>query len=148
VSWAWSCARVCAVGVALAGVLAGPLVVSPAALADVGGPPLSALFLRNSSATVFRQTDVDGASMHIAQGTSSYGAATVPILDVTSQVGTDSSTFVSVEISAGLMPGTYATSRLPGQAAALVDPGSISQCGADEPGSLTTQQTLHAFLAG
>ena len=46
-------------------------------------------------------------------------------------------------ISAGLTPGTYATSRLAGDAAALLDPGSILACGGEEPGTLTIAEATY-----
>ena len=127
-----------AVRLLFTGAVALASAVVPVATAHASDPAaISALFERNSSNSVYRQAGTPNTTVNVAAGTSTLGDVTVPILHFTSQVGSDSSTLVAVSISAGLTPGTYATSRLPGHAAALLDPGSILACGGEEPGTLT-----------
>lgn len=92
---------------------------------------------RSGTTNSLREQGQGGASLSVARGTTSYGDVTVPTLTFNSTVGSKAGTLQSIDISADLAPGTYATSRLPGQADAVLDPGSISQCGGSETGTLT-----------
>ena len=133
-----------AVRVLVTGAVALASVVTPMATVHASDPAaISALLERGPSTSVYRQADAPDTTLNVATGTSSYDDVTVPTLRFTSQVGSDSSTFVAVSISAALTPGTYVTSSLPGDAAALLDPGSILACGAGESGTLTITEAAY-----
>ena len=111
--------------------------VAPAAQADPS--PISAVLLRNNDTTIFRQPS-GTTTLTVAQGVDASQGTDYPVFVFNSQVGSDSTTFESVSVAAGLTPGTYSTSRLPGVAQAILDPGAILQCGGEEPGTLTVTQ--------
>lgn len=101
----------------------------------------SAMLLRDGSRSLVR-VDGGGATVTAGVGTSSYDSTTVDVIDFQSQVTNQSWTMTTLEITAGLAPGTYATSRLPGVAAAVLDPGGFDACGGDEPGTLTINDSI------
>lgn len=119
----------------------GTLVAAP--LAAASSAPLTALFWRNSSNTQYREAGVGGATVNVSRANLSYGSTTVPGLIFSSEVNAQLSTHVSVTVSAGLTPGTYTSSRIPGAAEAVLDPGSFSQCGGNEPGTLTITEAAY-----
>lgn len=121
-------------------VLVAALVVAAmAAVPAHADPQLSGMFLRTSSSTVFRQPGVAGATLTVTRGTSTYGDVSVPYLGFVSQVGTDFSTFRTVDVSADLAVGSYATSRLAGQAPALLGTNA-SGCSDAGTGTLTVTE--------
>ena len=125
--------------IAVVGLCAAVASISWPAAAQAEPAPISALLLRNTDTTIFREPS-DTTTLTVAKGMDTGQGTDSPILVFNSQVGTDSSTFTSVSLSAGLTPGTYSTSRIPGDAQAVLDPGAILQCGGDEPGTITVTQ--------
>ena len=111
-------------------------VVPASAHADPAAP-LTLIAERLGDQNQIRQDGVDGASLSVVRGTSTSGDTSMPVLDFHSEVNSQSWTLNSLTISADLTPGTYTTSRLPGSAQAVLDPGSILQCGGAETGTLT-----------
>lgn len=105
-------------------------------------PQLTGMFLRNSSSTVFRQPGVDGATLTVARGTSTYGSSTVPYLGFVSEINSLASTYRTVDVSADLAVGTYVSSRLPGQAPALLGT-NFSGCSDSGAGTLTVTEAQY-----
>lgn len=128
-----------AVGTTLVAALVG---LPAAARADTPAP-VTVVAERGGTTNSVRAQGVDGVTVTVARGTSSYSGTTVPTLYFASTVGGQAGTLQAVTLSADLGPGTYATTRLPGQGAALLDPGSISACGGAEPGTLTVTEASY-----
>jgi hypothetical protein len=102
-------------------------------------PQLSGMFLRDSSRTVFRQPGIDGATLTVVRAPWTYGEATVPVFHFVSEVDSLSSTYRTAEVSADLAVGTYAASRLAGQAPAVVST-NVSGCSDAGPATLTVTE--------
>jgi WD40-like Beta Propeller Repeat len=119
--------------------VAAAVTAAPQLPAHAELPQLTAMFLRHSSGTVFRQPGIGGAALVVRKGTTTDGTVTVPSLGFVSEINSLASTYQNVDISAGLAVGTYATSRMPGQAAALLSTG-FSGCSDAGPGTITVTE--------
>lgn len=115
---------------------------SPAATADAP-TAVTLVAERSGAANIVREQGVGGASLTVARGTASFDGASISTLTFNSTVDNQIGTLQTVVVSADLAPGTYTTSRLPGQAEAMLDPGSISQCGGTETGTLTISEASY-----
>jgi len=114
----------------------------PATRATADPTALTLVAERYGTTNDIREQGVAGADLHVSTGTATSGDTSVPMIAFGSTVnGLDLQT---VDVSAGLAAGTYATSRIPGGAAALLDPGSLGACGNSEPGSLTVLEAQYA----
>ena len=105
-------------------------------------PAVSLLAERSNSTNLLREPGVGGATLTVGHSNYPWQGTTYSTVSFLSQVGSQTSTLQTVDISSALTAGTYATSRIPGQAAVILDP-SFNPCGDNEPGTLRIEQAAY-----